>query len=178
MKYFYNRLLNRALLIIILTIIVGVLIMINGDNKSNSFFESNYCRPDGITNGSDDIKLEVTKSALYNVWLRVETPIQISFNDLPGEYNPLLINIDNHSCYMFGGNNSISLNTWTWINNLNQGPNVPLKVWLSSGQHDFVITGSYISIDRIEIIKGSCVPINSGLNCGTSTPALKLPLKS
>lgn len=125
---------------------------------------TSYCKPNGISNGTDRINIYVSRASSYVVWIHLESPIQINFNDLPGEYNPLLVSVDGKSCYRVGGQPMI-LNTWTWINYLNNGPNSIFRINLSKGTHTISITGSYVSIDRVELVNGSCVPINEGSNC-------------
>lgn len=157
---------EEAINIVVLLVLAGVVVFAGLVNpKSNSL--SNFCKPSGITNGTDTFSLHVSRTSNYRFWIHLETPIQISFNDLPGTYNPLLVAVDNKACYMVGGNQDIVLNTWTWINDVHSNSNEPFNIRLGRGNHVFSITASYMSIDRVELVSGSCVPINMGTNCSS-----------
>lgn len=158
-----RSLIDRDVLILLLIIIVTIPIFIISFRQPASQ-TNNFCKPSGVSSGTDTVKIYVSKSSSYSVWLRLESPIQINFNDLPGIYNPLLVSVDK-SCYQVGGNGSMPLNTWAWVNSLNANPAKNFKVSLSKGEHSLSITGSYVSIDQVELLGNSCVPMNTGANC-------------
>ncbi len=165
MSIFKNKLFQQDVLIFtLLVIIIGSLIFISFRN-TNQIQVSNYCKPTGIQSGTIIVKINVTNTANYKVWLNVESPMQINFNDLPDIYNPLLVGIDNNTCYKVGNGQIIPLNSWVWINGLNNNSGENFSVSLKKGIHTFTISGVYISIDQIKLIKDSCIPVLSGSNC-------------
>jgi hypothetical protein len=166
MNILKNNIFTRDILLVCVLLIVTIVAAFNSFKQPNTSHLSNYCKPPSITNGTDTIKAYISQPASYVVWVHLETPMQIDFNnDLPGVYNPLLVAVDNSNCYEVGGSETVALNTWTWINYLNTNPAKTFKINLNSGVHIFSITGSYASIDRLELLSNNCTPINNGSNC-------------
>jgi hypothetical protein len=164
---FRNQLINRDLIFVGLLIVVGSVILLTVGKESSINYSTKYCRPTGIQSGSDSFSLYAPTSANYLVWLHLEVPMQINFNDLPGVYNPLLVAVDNQQCYMVGNNQTLALNTWAWTDQLNANPLRRFRVQLSKGIHTFAVTGVYSSIDRLELVIGNCIPAGDGSNCAS-----------
>jgi hypothetical protein len=158
-----KKIVEKDVLIIVLVIIASLILVAINARKSGSPSVSNFCKPAGSAGGTDTIKASVPKTGTYAVWVNIETPKQIDFNDLPNVYNPLLVSVDNSSCYEMGGNKNVTLNTWIWVNYLNSSASFKIK--LKQGNHTFSVSGVDASIDRIELVNGSCVPVANGSNC-------------
>lgn len=166
MKIFKHIYLNRDLIIIVILVVVtGVIIFNNAANLKTSS-PSNYCQPYGVSGGSTAIKMYVSKSTNYEVWVHLESPVQINFNNnLPGTYNPLLIAVDNKNCYQAGANRVLNLNTWSWISYSNSTNPKLSRIYLAKGGHILTITSLFTSIDRVELLNSDCTPVADGSNC-------------
>lgn len=162
---FRNRLLDRDAIFLLLLVVIGAIVLLTFGRQAPFTSASSFCKPVGINYGTDTFDIYAPENGSYLVWLHVETPMQIDFNDLPDVYNPLLVAVDNKQCYTVGKNSVLPLNYWAWVDQLNTQPLQRFRVNLTRGLHAFTVTGSYISIDRVELIRNTCEPVQNGSNC-------------
>lgn len=154
-----NRILKDDLFIfVLLVVIISGLLLISLRTPPAPLKPNNICRPSGIESGTNTVKVKVNAKGYYFIWLQIESPMQINFNDLPDVYNPLYVGLTNKSCIKIGENSSIPQNAWTWVQS-------SAKVYFPKGNNTIQISGSYFSFDSIELVSNTCIPINNGSNC-------------
>jgi fibronectin type 3 domain-containing protein len=125
------------------------------------------CSPPATTYGTDTMTVSVPAAATYNVWVRMQAPAATS--------NSIMLQVDGGTCYNVGGNASMPLNTWTWVNYQNASSTQTMQSSLTAGSHSLELIGTQagVSVDNILLLNdATCVPTGTGTNC---TPAITTP---
>jgi chitodextrinase len=125
------------------------------------------CTPPGTTYGTDTLSVSIPSSATYTIWTRLEIP--------DSSDNAVLLNVDsNASCYNVGGNSSLPVGSWQWVDYNDGSTSNVINITLSAGTHtfEFIGTDPSVEIDRMLAVStsGSCTPTGTGDNCTQVSP--------
>ncbi len=119
------------------------------------------CTPPAMTFGTDTMSVNVPATSTYTLWTRLKIPSKSA--------NSILLNVDHgSSCFDVGGNASLPLNTWEWVNYNDGSAAHAVRLTLGQGTHTFELIGTSngVSVDRLEeLTDRSCVPNGVGDNC-------------
>ena len=107
--------------------------------------------------GSVTSPITVTTPGNYRVWSRIQQPNSTS--------NSYSLEIDGSTCYSaVGGNASLAINTWNWVDYKAGNSATKVDVSLSAGNHTIKMIGDSdgLLLDRIILLESSntCVPDN------------------
>ncbi len=125
------------------------------------------CSIPTTTYGTDTMTAAVPSTTTYSVWVRMKIPAITS--------NTIKLQVDGSNCYDVGGNSSMPVNTWTWVNYQNAVTTQTMTASLSSGNHSLELIGTQpgVIIDNILLLAdNSCVPTGTGVNCTTGQPVV------
>ncbi|MCA9329596.1 hypothetical protein KDA11_03040 [Candidatus Saccharibacteria bacterium] len=116
------------------------------------------CQPSGnFGSVTFDNNVSIPLTGTYRVWSRIQIPSSAN--------NNYLIEIDG-TCYTVGGNGSLTLNSWAWVDYQPGGSKI--NVQLSQGKHTVKMYGTSdgVLLDRVlftQVNNGStCTPAASG----------------
>lgn len=118
------------------------------------------CQAPATTYGTDTMTVTAPTATTYNIWVRMQAPIAAS--------NSIMLQVDGGTCYNVGGNSSMPLNSWTWVNYQNGSASQTMQASLAAGSHSLELIGieAGVSIDNILLLSDtSCVPTGTGSNC-------------
>jgi len=166
MNSFKKILLSRLSLITIILLVILTAVLIYNHYNNTTAKISDICSSQASSYGSDTLSVSVPKTNNYIVWIHLVSPLKISYVNLVGTYNPLFVIIDgNKPCYKVGGSPNMPINTWIWVNYLNNNPSQLFRVSLTKGNHHLIIVGRYASVDKIEVLKQNCTPTKNVSSC-------------
>jgi fibronectin type 3 domain-containing protein len=124
------------------------------------------CTPPATTYGTDTMTVNVTSATVYNVWVRMQAPAATS--------DSIMLQVDGSTCYSVGGNASMPLNAWTWVNYQNGSTTSTMQTpSLTAGSHSLELIGTEpgVEIDNVLLLSdASCVPTGTGTNCTPVIP--------
>ncbi len=115
--------------------------------------------------GTDTLTLDVPAATTYNIWVRMEAPATTS--------DSILLQVDGTTCYSVGGNSSMTLNDWEWVDYQNGSTSDVMQATLSTGDHTLEFIGSEtgVGVDEVLLISDpTCVPTGTGTNCTQPIP--------
>jgi hypothetical protein len=105
----------------------------------------------------------------YIIWTRMQVP-----DSAHSQFN---LEINNQSCYVVGGS-SITPNTWTWVNFQDGNLSTIIKYNFDrtiDNSARLIGTFAGVKVDRLLLIKNSCVPVGLGANCQTESARTTIP---
>ncbi|MGB4759462.1 MAG: Ig-like domain-containing protein [Candidatus Saccharimonadales bacterium] len=155
----YYRLVSR--------ILVASVLVLAGLSVTNvvSRHASAACSALPTDRGTVTATVNIQTAGTYRVWSRIKAPDSTN--------NSYLMQIDDTTCnVVVGDNNSITANTWTWVDYQSGTTSSKTNVTLTAGNHVFKLAGreDNVQLDRVVLTQDmSCVPTGNGNNC--SDPA-------
>ena len=141
-----------AILLIALAVTVGVI-------KTSGSVSASACQAPANSYGTDTLTVTVPTAGTYNIWTRMEAPSASS--------DSFMMQIDGTTCYTVGGNSSMPLNSWAWVNYQNGSTTSTISDTLTAGTHTIVLIGTEpsVEVDLIQLLTTTCVPTGTGTNC-------------
>lgn len=121
---------------------------------------------DASATGSSTGLLNAPATDTYQLWVRMKAA-DISNNAVQADLNGTTYKV---------GDSAALTTSWTWVNYQNGDTNNKISLPLAQGDHTIKLTAIEpgVQVDRIIIVKGSCVPNELGNNCTNLAPSISL----
>ena len=147
-----------AIILVVLAVTVGVI-------KTSGSVSASACQAPATSYGTDTITVTIPTAGTYNIWARMQAPSASS--------DSYMMQIDGTTCYTVGGNSTMPLKSWAWVNYQNGSTTSTISDTLTAGTHTIVLIGTEpsVQIDLIQLLTTTCVPTGTGTNCVTPQAA-------